>query len=452
MKNKIYNSLIIAAGLLSLTACDVLDQEPSDYVPDSGLVTDAASATTVLNGAYHKLGVSDYYGGGYYVIGISLSSDNTLWFGSYNFLEAYDTHTIQADNTSLLSAWYAIYSTVNQANNVIHETNALPASAITDSERKRIVAEGTVIRSLALFDLARTWGNIPVIKEPTASPTQFNGVKQTEARKVYEIVRDDLLAVRDDLSEASQRSNVYVSKQVADAFLARVYLYLEDYDNAERYATQVIESGYYELVPISDFYTNKQTKESIWELAYSSSVTNEWFHYWQRAGSGRGEVALTKETYDLLNDPLTGGDRAQLTTTYTDGSNTYYLSDLYHRSANNDDPTYLFRLAEQYLIRAEARANSGASDGLEKAISDLDAVRSRSNVADYQGEVTKEAVLDAIALERRIEFAAEPHRWFDLIRTGKAEEVLGIPSFRKLFPIPATDKSADSDLEQNPGY
>lgn len=448
MKNKIYHSLIMAVAL-TLSACDVLDQEPADYIGDKGLVTDANSAITVLNGAYHKLGVNNYYGGGYFVVGVSLSSDNTVWFGSYNFLEAYDTHTIQADNTSLLSAWYDIYSAVNQANNVIDATNALSATAISDSERKRIVGEATVIRSLALFDLARTWGNIPVIKQATSSPTQFNGVKQSSAKEVYQIVRDDILSVRDNLSDADKRSNIYVSKQVADAFLARVYLYLEDYVNAEKYATQVINSGYYELIPISEFYANKQTKESIWEIAFSSSFTNQWYYYWQRAGSGRGEVALTKQIYDLINDPTVGGDRAQLTTTYVDGSTTYYLSDLYHRSANNDDPSYLFRLAEQYLIRAEARANNNDISG---ATDDLNAVRKRAHVPDYSGETTKEALLEAIAQERRIELVAEPHRWYDLIRTGKAESVLGIESFRTLFPIPATDLSADSDLKQNPGY
>ncbi len=114
-----------------------------------------------------------------------------------------------------------------------------PTIDSSDEEKNEIIAEATVIRSLALFDLARTWGNIPVIKEATSTPGQFNGVKQSEAKVVYQTVIDDILAVYNDLGKATDR--VHVNQSVADALLARIYLYLEDWDNAEKYATKVIE-------------------------------------------------------------------------------------------------------------------------------------------------------------------------------------------------------------------
>ena len=122
---------------------------------------------------------------------------------------------------------------------------------------------------------------------------------------------------------------------------------------------------------------------------------------------------------------------------------------LYWRDGNDDDPAYVFRLAEQYLIRAEARAKQGKFEG---AIADLNAIRQRSHVAKYNGGTDQIDIIAAIDQERRIELAFEPHRWFDLVRTNRAVEVLGIDSHYTLFPIPNTDVLVDEDLEQNNGY
>ena len=445
---RVRNNIIMLSVAALLGSCDVLDQHPTNNVSDDDVATSASAAITVLNGAYHKLASSNYYGGGYFPTIVALASDNTEWVGSYQFLGNFDQHNYQADNTANESAWYSIYSAINAANQAIKLT--AEASSIADAEKKRIIAEATVIRSLGLFDLARTWGHVPVIKEATISPTQFDGVKQSDALTIYKTVIEDVLNVRNDLATPKNRSNVYVSQPVADAFLARVYLYLEDWANAEKYASQVIaQTDYYELVPISDWLTNKQTKESVWELAYSSSFSNEYYYYWQRAGGGRQEIGLTPELYNLIVNPETGGDRAQLVGDDSTPTERLLTAKLYWRDGNDDDPAYLFRLAEQYLIRAEARAKSGNTAG---AIEDINKVRQRSHVADYAGSTSVDDVIEAVEQERRIELAFEPHRWFDLVRTGKATSVLNIDNHYTLFPIPNNDIVADRDLVQNVGY
>ena len=443
---KIQYILLTAISLSTVSCSDFLDQKPDNYISDAAVIQTLSSAKAALNGAYHDLASSSYYGGQYFDAGVNLAADNVTWTGSLNYYYDFDTHQYSAENQLLSYAWYAIYATVNQTNQVIDKVTVLNDGS--ESERRRIIAEATVIRSLAFFDLARTWGNIPVVKQATSSPTQFDGVKQTKAKDVYQLVVDDVLAIYNDLSELSDR--VHVTRSAADAFLARVYLYLEQWDKAEQYASKVIDNGNYTLGTIQDLIDNKETAESIWELAYSSSFTNQQSTYWRSPDQGgRHEWGPSKELVQLLADPTVGGDRKAF---YQDFSSAqvpdYFVGTLYHRSTLDDD-VIIFRLAEQYLIRAEARANQQNVSG---ALSDLNIIRRRANVSEIVDVASTQELLNLIADERRVELALEPHRWFDLIRTGKAESVLGIKTYQTLFPIPYNDIQADKDLVQNDNY
>ena len=443
---KIQYILLTAISLSTVSCSDFLDQKPDNYISDAAVIQTLSSAKAALNGAYHDLASSSYYGGQYFDAGVNLAADNVTWTGSLNYYYDFDTHQYSAENQLLSYAWYAIYATVNQTNQVIDKVTVLNDGS--ESERRRIIAEVTVIRSLAFFDLARTWGNIPVVKQATSSPTQFDGVKQTKAKDVYQLVVDDVLAIYNDLSESSDR--VHVTRSAADAFLARVYLYLEQWDKAEQYASKVIDNGNYALGTIQDLIDNKETAESIWELAYSSSFTNQQSTYWRSPDQGgRHEWGPSKELVQLLADPTVGGDRKAF---YQDFSSAqvpdYYVGTLYHRSTLDDD-VIIFRLAEQYLIRAEARANQQNVSG---ALSDLNIIRRRANISEIVDVASTQELLNLIADERRVELALEPHRWFDLIRTGKAESVLGIKTYQTIFPIPYNDIQADKDLVQNDNY
>lgn len=443
---KIQYILLTAISLSTVSCSDFLDQKPDNYISDAAVIQTLSSAKAALNGAYHDLASSSYYGGQYFDAGVNLAADNVTWTGSLNYYYDFDTHQYSAENQLLSYAWYAIYATVNQTNQVIDKVTVLNDGS--ESERRRIIAEATVIRSLAFFDLARTWGNIPVVKQATSSPTQFDGVKQTKAKDVYQLVVDDVLAIYNDLSESSDR--VHVTRSAADAFLARVYLYLEQWDKAEQYASKVIDNGNYALGTIQDLIDNKETAESIWELAYSSSFTNQQSTYWRSPDQGgRHEWGPSKELMQLLADPTVGGDRKAF---YQDFSSAqvpdYFVGTLYHRSTLDDD-VIIFRLAEQYLIRAEARANQQNVSG---ALSDLNIIRRRANISEIVDVASTQELLNLIADERRVELALEPHRWFDLIRTGKAESVLGIKTYQTIFPIPYNDIQADKDLVQNDNY
>ncbi len=448
MKKK-YIVIGLFATIALLSSCsDFLDREPANYVSDKSVIVDESSANSALNGAYYDLGTSEYYGGRYFDAGINLAGGDIAWTGSLNFYYDFNTHQYGADNQLVGKAWYGIYAVVNQANQVIEKTQSL--NKLSDENKKRIIAEATVIRSLAFFDLARTWGNVPIVKQATSSPTQFDGVKQTPKKEVFQIVINDILSVYDDLSSPSDK--VHVNQAVADAFLARVYLYSEDWSHAEEYATKVIDNSFYSLGSIQDLIDNKQSGESIWELSFSSSRQNDQSAYWRSPNDGgRHEWGPSTALVNLLNDPLAGGDRKVFFKDYSTAQvPNYYVGTLYHRSTN-DDNVILFRLAEQYLIRAEARAKKATPD-LVGALHDLNIVRNRSHVPALEENLGVSDVITAIENENRVEFALEPHRWFDLVRTGKAAEVLNINENKTVFPIPYNDILADKDLVQNKDY
>jgi len=124
------------------------------------------------------------------------------------------------------------------------------------------------------------------------------------------------------------------------------------------------------------------------------------------------------------------------------------FGNLYYRT-NGSDPSYVVRIAELFLIRAEAYAQLANVDA---ALADLNAVRQRAGLSDSDA-ADVESTLLVIENERRLEFGLEAHRWFDLVRTGRAREVLGITNVnRLLLPITAEQILIDDALEQNPGY
>lgn len=438
-------------GILLLNSCsDILDLTPQQSVSDDLAVVDKKSAEAALAGVYDKLQSNSYYGTEF-VAASYLSGDNVVWSGSLNYYRAFNNHTYQSDNTTVNAVWYAIYAALRAANQVIDKVSVLPSKVIIDADKNRIVGEAYFIRALALFDLGRTYGNVPIILKGTITAKDFDGIKQSTQAQVYAQVITDLQTALDLLPETVNRGRA--TKNTARALLARAYLYLENWDKAEEFSSLLIEkSSDYQLVDYPVFFQTKQSKESIFELQYSTSDKNTHYSQWlTSAKGGRHEWAPTEDIVNLLNDPAVGGTRNALVKDESTATNPkFYVGYLYWRTTG-DDPAYILRIAEQYLIRAEARAKNTTPD-LVGALSDLNAVRTRAIVPTLSGLDREELIL-AIENERRVEFAFEPHRWFDLVRTKRAGEVLGVIDTRKwIFPIPYNDLQADKDLVQNPSY
>lgn len=452
-KNKITKTkqsvLLVVISLFSFSCSDVfLDIDPENGVSDADAIVDIKTANAALNGAYSRFQSADYYGGGGFVSAIYLAGDNVSWVGSLNYYRDFNTHEYLADNTTIEASWNAIYAAINAANQVIDKVAVL--ENISETNKKRITGEALFLRALAHFDLARTWGNVPVILNATQTAGDFIGIKQSTQSEVYQQVVKDLEQALELLP--STLSRTYATTASANALLARVSLYRGDWDAAEKYATYLIEDTNYELIDYPSFFQEKESKESILELRYTSSDSNTHWHYWFSPDEGgRHEWQPAIALVELLNDPEIGGTRKSLVKdASTANSPNYFVGLLYHRT-NGDDPAYLFRISEQYLIRAEARAKK-ANPVLADVLADLNAVKARAQ-ARLSTAISIEQALWDIERERRVEFAFEPHRWYDLVRTERAGEVLGVTNTNKwIFPLPYNDLQADKDLTQNQGY
>jgi hypothetical protein len=447
------NKILSLSFLLVLLSCKkFITVQPVDSVSDQVTIVDAASAQTAVRGVYRSLAADNYYGSLFQTFGY-LPGDNVQWTGSQSIIQQFISHNITADNGNLESVWAAIYATINGANHVIGKVPAVVDPTLTPALRSQLTGEGYFIRALAYFDLARTWGGVPVTLKPTLSATDKDTIQTSSVAQVYAQVLSDLNAADSLLPLPSTQNPVRANRETVWALKARFYLYRQNWALAESYAGQVIADtkNYALLTPYNSFFQPASavaTKESVLELSYSATYTNSHRSDWQPpANGGTRQWAPSDAFVTLVNDPLIGGNRSALVAKTSAG---LWYGNLYYRSPATD-PAYIIRIAELYLIRAEARAQQNAN--LPGAVSDLNAIRNRAGLAPATA-VSQGDILLAIENERRIEFAFEPHRWFDLVRTGRAAAVLGVTDPNKyVFPFPVNEVVLSKGLlSQNPGY
>ncbi|WP_413667279.1 RagB/SusD family nutrient uptake outer membrane protein [Mucilaginibacter sp. Mucisp86] len=441
---------IPALSLVTLASCKkFLEVQPKDSVSDSQTIVDRASAETAVRGIYRALSADNYYGVNFVSVGY-LSGDNIQWTGSQSIVQQFIDHNVKADNATVSGIWLAIYTTINRANYVIAKLPGVTDATLTTAERNQLLGEAYFIRALCYFDLARTWGGVQIVTTPTISATDKNGIVRSTVEQTYAQVLSDLNAAEPLLPLPTSQNPVRANKETVYALKARYYLYQKDWTNAENYATLVLgdTQNYSLLKPYSAWFANNVvgTKESVFELAYSATYTNGHRGQWQPpANSGTRQWAPNAVFLALVNDATIGGNRSALVAKTSAG---LWYGNLYYRSPATD-PAYIIRIAEEYLIRSEARAQLNK---LADAKVDLNAVRDRAGLTATTA-VSQADILLAIENERRIEFALEGHRWFDLVRTGRAAAVLGVTDTKKnILPIPVDQLNVDPALTQNPGY
>jgi hypothetical protein len=297
----------------------------------------------------------------------------------------------------------------------------------------------------------------PTLVEADAKPK----ARATEAAVMGQVITDLDFAIG---VSTFGNTNVAgrVGKDYAKALRARVALYMGDYATAQNYATELIGSSRYTLTAGADYkniWALKNTKESLWEIQYEPTNSNSIaFFYYTTATGGRNEIA----TSSGLNTAHEAGDlRQAINATATGGAATNLKTLKFTRVATGDDNVVMFRLSELYLIRAEARAQLGTD--LVGALADLNVVRTRAGLAANTTATTTATLMTAILKERRIEFAHEGHRFFDLKRTNLLATTIGATyfgisgtidnTFRALWPIPQRETlTSGGIIAQNTGY
>ncbi len=482
--------LIIA---LFITACeDFLDVKPQGELTQEAFPTTPADAQLATNAAYSSLRSWYYHSGGYPILDIM--SDDTRKGSNpndqLNTLGPYDNFTITATQDGLDRWWATLYQGIKRANVVIEK---VPSITMDNSLRTRYVAEARFLRGLYYFDLVRAWGGVPLVTT-TTPPLKL---ERAPADTIYGQIFRDLEFAINNLPEKSQYEASELgraTKGAAKSLLAKVYMFKSDYLKAEPLLMEVINSGEYGLEPVFADANSKNGEhgtESVFEIGAmetEGSVGNQYANTQGVRGTPNRGWGFNRPTENLRNafetdDPrldatiidlgeeldgvLILGDGTTPDVTYDDEGNILEV-ECYNQkvwipgtSTNTQfgHNRRLIRYSDVLLMAAEALNKNGKSG---QALIYLNQVRERAREGNtgILPDITTtnmDQLHDLIILERRYELACEGHRFWDLVRTGKAPQVLGPLGFvagkHELLPIPQNEIDiSQGTLTQNPNW
>lgn len=442
---------------------------PINRVTESTVYSSNYTAIAVMTGVYSNFNIHDLF---YYepslmadeltLYDFSNQSINELYWDNYNSVSQYPG-----------SVWSAAYSTIYTANTVLEHLQG--NTSLSPAVAQQLQGEALFIRGLYYFYLVNMYGGVPLVLSTDYKTNEDRG--RSTDQEIWDQAESDLRAGKSLLSKnyldatlmATTTDRVRPTYWLADAMLARLLLYRKKWAGADSAATEMINNTMqFGLVGL-DSIVLKNNREAIWQVPVTYAVP------WTVEGN----------TFKL-----------QSTGPTTDGNWPFYLSNLFYshfepgdnrKSSWVDSVTVLgvtyrfpykykvgrtdaagtppevstpFRLAEQYLIRAEARAEENETS---LAAADLNVIRARAGLGNTTA-TTPSDLLAAIQQERRSELFTEGHRWFDLKRTGAIDSVMtivcqqkGAPawaSYKALWPLPNSEFIADPGLkgQQNPGY
>lgn len=454
-------------GMLLLQACNKILSVPGNVagqIVTSEVFTDSLNATAGVIGMYASpitwgSWYPDIYGG--------LGADELLYNGTSNATAiAYYRDSLYAGSSTLASTsanfWdtYYNYNCIYQANAALEGLAA--DSLLSTPARNQLMGECKFMRSFFYFYLVNRFGDVPYVTSTDYKVNQR--LPRTSAGTVYSNMEQDLLQARQFMQPVyPSRGKLRPNRYTADALLARLYLYRKQWSSAESRCDSILNSGLYSLVPLDNVFLD-QSQEAIWQLGNSSST-------YPKVAPLSGSpflplLSFFAPTYSLSPFVLQAFDSGDLrkshwvTSSKANGiTYTYsykYKASIFSNPLNVTEDLMVFRLAEIYLIRAEARAQQG---NLAGAMQDINLIRSRAGLGVVNAGSLAQA-MGVILHERQTELFTEwGHRWFDLKRTDSINAVLGrekpwwpADGHAALYPIPYTDVLYNSNLTQNPGY
>ncbi len=452
------------AFLFSTTSCDFLELESPNDIDADDLFKDAESAENALIGLYSSMQSPTYYGGNYLLIGEPICENSATGGFDNNNIDELGAQEVTPSNIIVEEMWYGIYNTIANANRLIEGLETIDDPAFDPDRKNEIEGQARAIRAMAHFDLLRFfgehWDNASSFGIPVVSTVQTIG--DIESRSTVAETYSFILTELNDalaLVNIDDRDPAFVNSATVQALLARVYLYNKDYGNAEDYADLVIADGAYGLVADVDYasvFSSRQTVESIFELAFDPQNRSRY-----NGLTYARDSALNTEVNFLAAENLSdffairaGDVRANLADFDPENNDTSIQpngrSQKYRGESDEDSPAYIIRLAEMYLISAEAK-------GRVAGLGDLNTVRTqRGLTALAAGDVPTDVdYRNAILNEIRAEFNFEGHYYFDLARVEeiKSGGLLDIEAFRAILPIPLRELTATKgQVVQNPGY
>lgn len=473
--NKIYNKIltVVMAGLMLSCSEDFLELSPQQSVAVENALTNLDDYKSSITGIYNEMSVADYYGR-YFILIPDVMSDDVKQNSQANRVKNYAQYVASVTDSDARDIWTNMYQAINAANTIINATVEVPPTV--KAEQDHMIGEAYALRGLIYFDLVRLYAHhytfsaggshpgvpITLVFDPEALPSR-NTVKE-----VYDQAIADMTMAITLMGDSRSGNSNTLSLTAVKALLARVYLYKEDWPNAELMATQVIADGTYALesnANYTDLWTSDNSPESIFEVSMTEADN--------RGSDALGRMYVKEGYGDYLpsDDVVSLYDPADVRLGVfkpdagLSGDYAPFRMDKYPDPLSWDN-TKVIRLAEVYLIRAEARAEQGGAKEAG-ARTDLDMVHQRGLATAPNNGDSGQALKDAIFNERRLELCFEGQRLWDLRRKKKdivrtqcttTNGVCTIPyagsnlSDRVMLPIPQVEMDVNPNIAGNPGY
>jgi len=469
MKKLLYiSAIILALGALMTSCDDELELLPPEQISNELALSSYDNLVLATNGIYTPLYGVDWYGRDFTVIA-DLRGGN----GKSSPLNTgrFQTEYRWANTPSTTSGlWASAYVSIARANNVINAIPNIDETGVTEEMLGQLKGEALFLRALSYFDLVRMYAqpysyqNGETMGVPVVLETKIDKPARNTVSEVYQQILADLTEAEGITSTPDRAATDIAglaSKEAVQALMAKVYLYMEQWQNAADYATKIINSGKYQLYTADNYASAWGTdgaSEVIFEVFGNSSQTG-WAGY-DEIGyiyhpDGYGDVCASQQLLDLYdaNDVRTEVFKGSPKFSEFLWPNKYPGKDIIRV---NNIP--VLRLAEMYLIRAEAILE-GASISGATAVGDYNMIRTNRGLTEV-ATVSLQNVYD----ERRRELCFEGNQVWDLSRTGRdldrdeAETNMStnidvsFPDYKWAMPIPIAEIEANANVKQNPKY
>jgi hypothetical protein len=478
--------------LLAVSCQDFLNIRTEATMPSTGLdYTKTENIFMPVSAAYASMRLGEGEAQNYVAV-LGVPSDDDDKGSSVDdgpSVKEFDTFTYGPDNEHIQYVWSIFYNIVSASNYAVESMDKFEEEITSEDGQRQVTecrAEARLIRAYAYWNLVRLFGSVPLI-DRTMDSQELANKEVSSVADLYRFIYQDIDAGINDLPESYVDMPGRYTKYTAMALKAKVAMYNKDWNEAAKQADALIASGKFSLMPkFRDAFSveHENGPESLMEIQSSdmgqASGAMPICYYGFIQGPRNGDEPLQGWGYKVPSEALIAfldsrGDAIRKATTLLERggttpegdvisdkcSNPYYNGKVYvpsrysTRSFNAyglDHNMRIIRYAEILLIYAEAMANSATITPTSGYTADqaLNEVRARA------GLPATTATLQNIYDERRAELALEENRFFDLVRWGKAAEVLGPLGFtagkNEVFPIPSNQRQLNTALPQNPGY
>lgn len=457
--------LLLTFPLLIVFGCeDELVQYPQTTKVSDNFYSNESEMEEAVNAVYATLQYAGIYDIGMPALGEIPGEDAydetpANDGGVYGMLDLFN---VIPQSSLIQDIWQDSYIGIQRANIVLNRIQEVPFG--DDATKNARIGEMKFIRALLYFNLVRAFGDVPLVTEEVKNPQDYFGQLRTISSEVYAQIKTDLSEAIDELPDRTESNKMRVVKTAAQTLMGKVELTLGNYSAAKTILLEVVNSGAHSLLtePALIFSSsNELNDEIIFSIQFASGINSnsegtDAYRMFNPTGRVVGNVTGTKGhgvlksdfylLYDALDkrkDVFVGALESGLGYNNKIEPPTTVVGD-----APND--WVVLRYADVILMLSEIENELG---NFANAITYLNAIRNRAAIGDYQGAAIEADIFKDIDLQRRLELVWEGHRWFDLLRQGRAQSILGITDVNKLLmPLPASQIAADPALKQNKGY